>query len=140
MTVSRVINRTGAVAPETAERVDAAISELNYIPNTGARSLGGRRTETIGLVFPEISEIFFFEMMRGVEAVAIENGYAFLLYRPRLDEMLDMPLGEHNTDGLIVVTDGLPETLLKRLHAHGFPMVLLHRSAPDGYGDPVGDF
>lgn len=140
MTVSRVINKTGSVAPKTAERVTTAIAHLNYIPHKGAQSLGGRRTKTIGLVFPEISELFFFEMIRGVESAAIENGYAFLLYRPQLEEVLDMPLGEHNTDGLIIVTHGLSETLLKRLHARGFPMVLLHRTPPAGLAIPSVTF
>lgn len=140
MTVSRVINKTGAVAPATAERVYAAIAKLDYIPHKGARMLVGRHTETIGLVFPEFSETFFFEMIRGVEATAVDNGYAFLLYRPRPDEMLDMPLGEHNSDGLIVVTDGLPEVLLRRLHARRFPVVLLHRSPPKGLSIPSVTF
>ena len=51
-----------------------------------------------------------------------------------------MPLGEHNSDGLIVVTHGLPDEMLRRLHERGFPMVLLHRSAPDGMAIPSVSF
>ena len=49
---------------------------------------------------------------------------------------MSYPLGEHNTIGLLVFTDSLPDAELARLHRTGFPMVLIHRSSPDGLSIP----
>jgi LacI family transcriptional regulator len=143
-TVSRVINGTAPVAEETAARVRATIAALNYVPRAAARSLASRRTDTLGLLCPKISGYFFPPLLRGIEAGARENGFDLLIHstqgradpagRPR------RPLGEHNTDGLLVFTDSLDETELTRLHTIGFPMVLLHRSPPDGLDIPCVTF
>ena len=53
MTVSRVINGSPKVTPETRERVEAAIAELRYVPNTLARGLTESRSGTIGMVVPD---------------------------------------------------------------------------------------
>lgn len=142
-TVSRVINKTGPVADATARRVYAAVAELNYIPHMGARALASRRTDTIGLVFPALSDVFFFELIRGIQETAAGHGYALLLYTTDLPERVDvlnLPLGEHNTDGLIVFTNSLADDALRRLHTHGLPLVLLHRSPPAGLPIPCVTF
>ncbi|MCA9999728.1 MAG: LacI family DNA-binding transcriptional regulator, partial [Anaerolineales bacterium] len=120
MTVSRVLNETGPVAEETTERVLAAISALNYIPHRGARALASQKTNTIGLLFPEINDLFFFQLMRGVQLALMPHGYDLLLYstaRPQGLDVLNLPLGQHNTDGLIVFTDSLDDTALRRLYS-----------------------
>ena len=58
-TVSRVLNGTAVVAPETEQRVRAAIAQLNFSPHPAARQLVSQRTNTIGLLLPEISSEFF---------------------------------------------------------------------------------
>ncbi|HKG25387.1 MAG TPA: LacI family DNA-binding transcriptional regulator, partial [Thermomicrobiales bacterium] len=58
-TVSRVINQTVPVEPETAERVREAIDALGYRPNLLARSFRRRVTHTIGLIVPDNSNPFF---------------------------------------------------------------------------------
>lgn len=142
-TVSRVINKTGPVAGATAQRVYAAVAELNYIPHMGARALASRHTDTIGLVFPALSDVFFFELIRGIQETAAAHGYGLLLYTTDLPERVDvlnLPLGEHNTDGLIVFTNSLADDALRRLHTHGLPLVLLHRSPPAGLPIPCVTF
>src|SRR5689334_14967924 len=54
-TVSRVLNGTANVTPETIARVRHAVAKLNFVPNSIARNLSLRRTGTLGLLFPEIS-------------------------------------------------------------------------------------
>jgi DNA-binding LacI/PurR family transcriptional regulator len=143
MTVSRVINKTGSVAAQTADRVYSAITELNYIPHRGARALAAQKTNTLGFILPGSSDVFFLELIRGIEAALIEEGYALLIYsstQPKKQTVLDMPLGEHNTDGLIIFTDSLDDISLRRLHSRRFPMVLLHRSPPEGLDIPCVTF
>jgi len=143
MTVSRVINKTGSVATQTADRVFSAITELNYIPHRGARALAVQKTNTLGLILPGFSDVFFLELIKGIEIALIEKGYALLVYSstlPKEQTILDMPLGEHNTDGLIVFTNSLDDISLRRLQSRRFPMVLLHRSPPEGLDIPCVTF
>ena len=139
-TVSRMINQTASVAPETAARVRAAIAALDYRPHTAARILASRRTKTIGLVFPQISGYYFAPLLRGIAAGAGDHGYDLLIYSAQESAThrtdFQYPVGEQNTDGLLVFTDGLPEGELRRLHTIGFPVVLIHWSSPDGLDIP----
>lgn len=79
MTVSRVINKHQSVAKATRKRVEQAIHELGYVPNTLARSLLHGRTRTIALIVSDISNPFFTQIARGVEDVAQRNGYAVMI-------------------------------------------------------------
>ena len=67
-TVSRVINQTAPVAVETAARVRAAITELNYRPSAAARGLASKRTNMVGLLTTDIATPFFTPILRGIEA------------------------------------------------------------------------
>jgi DNA-binding LacI/PurR family transcriptional regulator len=139
-TVSRVINQSSPVSPKKTARVLAAIEELNFQPKAAARKLASRKTYTIGLLLPIISGDYFASMLRGIERGVIEADYDLLIHSTFLETRSKTPfkrvLGEHNTDGLIVFTDSLDEKELKRLSDLDFPVVLLHRSSPDGLGIP----
>jgi DNA-binding LacI/PurR family transcriptional regulator len=140
-TVSRVINRTVPVAPQTMERVLTAIKKLNYQPQAAARILASRKTNTIGLLIPEISGYFFLPIILGIESAAYENGYSLLIHtymtaEDRLEGHMPLSLGEHNTDGLIVFAHSLTIDELHQFHDAGFPMVLLHQTPPAGLAIP----
>lgn len=133
-TVSRVINRAGTVQAQTEARVRAAIHDLGYLPHIAARGLASKRTNTVGLIFPEISGPYYATILRGIEQVTIRERYALLIVSVnslnREDLEMLLPLGEHNTDGLIIFTNSLPADITERLHGRGFPMVLLHHTPP----------
>ncbi|HZG13541.1 MAG TPA: LacI family DNA-binding transcriptional regulator, partial [Candidatus Bathyarchaeia archaeon] len=78
-TVSRVLNKNGYVNKETEQKVTTAIQQLQYEPNAVARGLAGKKTGTIALILPDISNPFFPEMARGVEDVAHQLGYTVIL-------------------------------------------------------------
>ncbi|MBE2220942.1 MAG: LacI family DNA-binding transcriptional regulator [Anaerolineae bacterium] len=143
-TVSRVVNNTGKVAAATAERVNAAVAELDYVPHAGARGLAGSRRNTIGLIFPGVGDDFLTELLFGIDQEFTDAGYELLLYSTRLRRrdgtILSLPLGEHNTDGLIIYAGSLEESEIKRLYERGFPVVLLHQSAPAGLAIPSVTF
>ncbi len=139
-TVSRVLNGTAPVIGETAERVHAAIAELHYVPRAAARVLASRRTNTLGLLLPEIGGWFFPSMLRGIEAAAREQGYDLLLHTVEATYPLKASrraLGMHNTDGLIIFTNSVDEEELLRLKQNGFPVVLLHQTPPAALDLPV---
>jgi len=139
-TVSRVINGSSQVAGQTAQRVQAAITELKYTPHAAARVLASRKTNTIGLLLPEISGAFFQPLLRGIEAGTQEAGFDLLIHTTgdtQSTAATRRPLGEHNTDGLLVFTDSLDHKELTRLHSIGFPVVLLHQAPPKSLMIPV---
>jgi DNA-binding LacI/PurR family transcriptional regulator len=128
MTVSRFLNDTGPVAARTAAKISDAIESLNYIPHQGARALAARQTNVIGLILPEMDDVFFFQLIRGIQQTAVGNGFDLLLYsssNPGEIDVLNLPLGPHNTDGLIVFANSLDSAALSRLHAQQFPLVSL---------------
>src|SRR5882724_7883874 len=73
-TASRYINRLLDLPPETAERIEQAILTLNYQPNPHARRLSLGRSDTIGLVIPDIANPFFAKLAASVEEAAQNVG------------------------------------------------------------------
>ena len=132
-TVSRVVNDTAPVSTEVAERVRSAVQLLSYTPHQAARSLAVRRTDTIGLLLPELSSNFFAPMLRGVEAAIRKTDYHLLVYAGLRsgDALADwrrrIPIGEHNTDGMLIFVDSLDDEEIVRNYQREFPMVLLFR-------------
>ena len=78
-TVSRVLNGTAPVAQATRDRVNAVIARYHYTPNDLARSLINRRSMTLGVVMPDISNPYFSAMFRELERAAGDAGYSVLL-------------------------------------------------------------
>jgi len=136
-TVSRVLNGTTHVEPDKAERVRAAMEELQFVPRHAARVLASQRTNTIGLLLPEISGAFFSPILKGIESAAHEAGYGLLIHSTKQEGPSRRPLGEHNTDGLLIFTDSLDHRELHSLYNVNFPMVLLHQTPPDALNIPV---
>ena len=143
-TISRVINQTGPVTEETATRVQAAIAELNYVPHAAARGLASKRTNTLGLVVSGISSPFLVPLLRGIEIGAREAGFALLVHSTQGGTNpapgSRRPLGEHNTDGLLVYVGTLGETELHYLHKLRFPLVLLYQTPPNSLEIPHVNF
>ncbi|QYH35526.1 LacI family DNA-binding transcriptional regulator [Salinibacterium sp. M195] len=80
-TVSRVVNGLVGYSTETQQRVEEAIAELNYEPDTLARGLKTKQTSVIGVLAPVVSDALASEIMSGVEAAARLRGYSVMLGR-----------------------------------------------------------
>ena len=74
-TVSRVINKKGYLSQKTIDKVHAAMQELNYKPNNLARGLQGKSAKLVGLIFPNISNIFYAELIEHLEVELFKQGY-----------------------------------------------------------------
>ena len=134
-TVSRVLNGNTPVIDETANRVRSAINELDYKPRAAARILASRRTDTLGLLLPEIGGAFFSPLLRGIEAEAQAASFDLLVHATSHIPHASVPaphrpLAEHNTDGLVVFTQSLDPQELGRLSRIKFPVVLIYQSPP----------
>jgi LacI family transcriptional regulator len=137
-TVSRVLNGTTPVQSEKEERVRQAMEELRFVPRAAARVLASRKTNTVGLVFSEIAGAFFPALLKGIEAQLHLSGYELLIYSTHINHPIKRkPIGEHNTDGLLVFAASLEAEELKRLYDINFPLVLMHETPSQGMNIPV---
>ncbi|MFT9389074.1 MAG: LacI family DNA-binding transcriptional regulator [Leuconostoc sp.] len=78
-TVSRVINSYGSLSQKTIDKVHAAMRELHYQPNAMARSLQGKSSQFIGLIFPNIQNPFFTALASEIEQLLFEKGYKVII-------------------------------------------------------------
>lgn len=104
-TVSRVINREPSVSPELVARVEKAIQTLDYQPNVLGRNLRRRRSGTIGVVVPDITALFFAELVKHVEKAAMEVGYSVLIGNSansrQIEDLYLSKLSDSGLDGMI---------------------------------------
>jgi LacI family transcriptional regulator len=132
-TVSRVLNGSRKATAATREAVLQAAHELGYRPNAAARSLAGQATETLALVFPEISSPFFAEIIRGAEIEARQHQYHLLIYGvPDVGEADPLlPVLSSRVDGLIL-GGHCDDTFVQSLDRQSVPFVVLGRGV-QGY-------
>jgi LacI family transcriptional regulator len=129
-TVSRVLNNTSYVGEATRKRVEKAIEQLNFIPNTGAQSLKTNSTHTIGFLVSDISNIFHSSMARAIEDIVSQKNYTMLLCstgedRKRELSYLKMLLSK-NIDALIINPTGNNEQLIYEI-SQKIPTILVNR-------------
>lgn len=134
-TVSNVLNRPEKVAPDTVEKVHAAIAELGFVRNDAARQLRAGRSRTIGLVVLDVRNPFFTELARGAEDRAAEAGLSILLGNSddnvaREAAYLDL-FEEQRVHGVLISPIGDVTERLVRLRERGTPAVLVDRSGDD---------
>ncbi len=141
MTVSRVVNGSAGVSPELRARVEEALAETGYLPNTLARSLRARRSDTIALVLPDITNPFFTTLAHGVETAAREAGITMILAnsdeRDDEEQRLVQALLQRQVDGLLVATAGSGAGTIRACRERGVPLVLVDRRPAGGDADIV---
>ncbi|MFI0352760.1 LacI family DNA-binding transcriptional regulator [Actinomadura sp. 9N407] len=133
-TVSRVLNDSARVTPETRDRVLAAVAELGYRRNAVARSLRTDATRTIGLVIGDILNPFFTELARTIEDEARTLGYSVVIgnadERPERQDHYVRTLLEQRVDGLLLCPTAEITPLVRDLVGDGLPLVFLDRTLP----------
>ncbi len=114
------------------------MSELRYTPHAAARQLATRRTHAVGLLLNNLRNDFFVPFLNGVEGVVRSKGYNLIIatYLADSRDQTPPPIGPHNTDGLLVFSDGLGDETLASYHASGFPMVMVHSTPPASISIP----
>jgi len=135
MTVSRVINDSERVSPETRKRVEEAISELGYVPSRLARGLSRQRTGTLAVIVPDVANPFFTAVVRAAEEVARRADYHVILCDTRADLSVERDVIEeliaHRVEGMVIApVSDRSATHLRRLAEFGVPFVLIDRTIP----------
>ena len=142
MTVSRVINNNPAVRSSTRKKVEAAIVHLGYQQNEAARLLKGQRARTIGLIVPDLSDLFFSSCAHTVQQVARTHGYMTLVVSSERDPELEAQQAElmasRKVSGLLMATSsGKGDERLRRLQGTGLSVVAFDRPLPGSETDCV---
>lgn len=137
-TASRALNERTAsmVSPGTVERVRQAAETLGYRVNRVARGLKTRRSFTVGMLIPDITNPFFPPMVRGAEDGLAEAGYTLVLADTDNDEEKDRQaqavLLERQVDGMLLATARRRDPLVEELIGADVPLVLVNRTIDRG--------
>lgn len=137
-TVSRVINKNYPVKESTKQRVQAAIDQLKFKPNLLARSLIQNSTKTVGILIPSLENLFFSEVINGIDSVIKSHGYTTFLCNTEGESANEIEMVNslvyRQVDGIIIVDprkanviSGYYEELSKRV-----PLVLIN-----GYSESI---
>jgi LacI family transcriptional regulator len=130
-TVSRYLNQNGPISEEVSQRLKKVMGKMRYVPHAAARQLASQKTHVVGLLLSTLHNDFFVPLLNGIEAVIRKNNYNLLIATYHATSRhLPPPIGPHNTDGLLVFSDGLSDDDLIALNERKFPMVLVHRTPP----------
>ena len=128
-TVSRVVNNKSVVNNKTREKVMEALAKTNYVPNQVARSLKKSATKTIGVIVPDMCEIFFGQIIRGIDSAVSKKGYSILLAdtnesKQKEERYLDI-LFQQRVDALVLATVDMSGTKVMNYIENGVPVVFI---------------
>ena len=141
ITVSRVINNSGYVSQEKRDRVEAAVAELDYVPNILARSFRSKQTRTIALILTDITNPFWTEVAHGVEDAAREHKFNVILCNTDESESRQVEyvsvLIQKQVDGILLVPARSRPEATEAIQKQGTAVVVLDRQVPTADVDVV---
>lgn len=135
-TVSKALNDSSEINPDTKARIKEVALANKYVPNELAQSLKGKKTKTLGVIIPEVLSHFFAKSLHGIETMASSLGYKIIICISnesvqKESESLNI-LVNTNVDGIIMslaretqATDSYDH--FKRVFDYGIPIVLFDR-------------
>lgn len=129
-TVSRVINRNGGYSRETEERVRKTIEECGFTPNVNAIGLRTNRSNSLGVIVPDITNEFFAKIIRELDSFLLKHRYSLLVCNSNEDYMLEnmhiKGLAEKHVDGIIYISG--QNEIKKMNEIKNLPVVYIDRA------------
>ena len=133
-TISRVLNGLGEqfrISKKTIELVTTTAEKLNYRPNNIAKGLRLKKSSTIGLILPDITNTWFAQLALGIEKEARKHHYNIFLCNSNDDIKVEKKsialLQSWMVDGIIIAPIGLESEHLQKASKNGTPLVLIDR-------------
>lgn len=143
-TVSRALNNTSYVHPDTKARIFAAVKELSYQPNVLAQGLRQGKRHTIGVVVPRLHLTVFAEITQGIERAARKLGYATLICtteeNPKAERECLSRLRNGFVDGIIIAGTGANNRLVRDIKTSGMPVAQIVRRQERDISSVVADY
>jgi DNA-binding LacI/PurR family transcriptional regulator len=129
-TVSRALNNNGAVREETRQKILSICKEFNYKPNPHARGLSRKKTDTIGVILPELIDEFFMDIIHGIDEEAYKANKFVLIssshtQRNIIETLLEF-MGSGRVDGVILMVPQLPQQTAELIKQSRRPVILLN--------------
>ncbi len=141
-TVSRVMNAPDTVAEEKRSRVLEAIEALQYQPNAFARGLIYKKSDTIGVMIPDIENPYFAGLIRGMQDAAVKLNHSLMICNTDRDKKRTIAyvqsFFEKQVDGFIFASDSLHKEYYEEMERYHLPFVLASTNAPE-YNIPSVD-
>ena len=134
-TVSRSLNREteSQVSKSTVKKIRKIAEEMQYTPNTVARGLRTRKSMTIGVIIPDLTNPIFPPIVRGIDSVLFSRGYSALVVNTdnnaEIEDALFDSLMERQVDGLIIATGHTERSMIAKYHNRGVKAVMVNREA-----------
>ncbi|MFQ9705485.1 MAG: catabolite control protein A [Limosilactobacillus pontis] len=127
-TVSRVVNGNPNVKPATRQKVMDVIKRLNYRPNAVARGLASKKTTTVGVVIPRITDPYFADLALGIDDIASMYKYNIILTNSDNDDDKVLKVVRNllakQVDGIIFMGFNMPDELKEELKSSNTPVVV----------------
>ncbi len=137
-TVSRAVNDSPLITKETKEMILAIAERIHYIPNSLARGLASRKSETLGIILPKIFFLqgpFFSQVLSGIEHASVKYGYNILIASATSkskDRLFPFNLTRaRRIDGMLIINENKNIRMLPELKREGVPFVLVNRFLQD---------
>ncbi|MDK7367370.1 substrate-binding domain-containing protein [Lactobacillus crispatus] len=127
-TVSRVVNGNSNVRKETRDRVLEVIKRLHYQPNAVAQGLASKRTTTVGLIVPDLTNLYFAELSKGIDDIALLYKYNIIITsienRLMKEDQVIQSLLNKQVDGVIYMSNRLSDAAADAFKRTDTPVVL----------------
>ena len=134
-TVSRVLNGNPNVKPETRKKVKDVIERLNYRPNAVARGLESKKTTTVGVIIPDISNLYYSALARGLDDIAEMYNYQTIITNTENDPEKErdsfLSLVSKQVDGIVFLGGALNGETLTDIKESHVPVVICGTSEKD---------
>jgi len=128
-TVSRVLNNSSQISPETRDRVLKVIKALHYQPHVMAQGLARKKSLTIAALIPFFTGHFYVELLKGIQQATAQHKYDLILYSIEdvhdKDFYLKRALQQRRVDGVLLVSLPLSDPFAKEFRRKKLPLVLV---------------
>lgn len=141
-TVSRVINNHPYVKDETKKKIEKLLKETGYVPNSNASSLVSKKTNTMAVILPDITNSFFANIFRGAEEKANSENFTVIYGNTNEDSEREKKyintFIEKRVDGVILDPISTDLEIIKPLEQNDIPVVLIDRNIEQAETSHVG--
>lgn len=141
-TVSRVINNHPYVKAETRKKIEKLLKETGYVPNSNASSLISKKTNTIAVILPDITNSFFANIFKGAEEIANSKNFTVIYGNTNEDYEREKhyinTFIEKRVDGVILDPIATDPEIIKPLEQNNVPVVLIDRNIKNSKKSHVG--
>jgi DNA-binding LacI/PurR family transcriptional regulator len=138
-TVSYVLNDRGEVSEPVRKRVLDTANQLGYIPNLVARNFRMSKSNSIGIIVPDVMNSYYSEIIKHTEIISREHGYFFFvcnaLHDPELEDWYVTSLVQNKVAGVIIAYGLTNRDALHKLQRHEVPFVVLDDELEEAYAD-----